>query len=115
KHDHNDAAMHKGLSTPNFEVIGWDPLVSDYHKRPSGAYSCGTVIDTDERTIGVYNSFGTDVALIVVDLKDPVHPTKLGELVLPLTHVYDVSVTDDGMFALLATDPLDQGPDIPPT
>jgi hypothetical protein len=114
-HDHNDAAMHKGLSTPNFQVIGWDPLVSDYHRRPSGAYSCGTVIDTDERTIGVYNSFGTDVALIIVDLKDPVHPTKLGELVLPLTHVYDVSVTDDGMFAVLGTDPLDMGPDLPPT
>jgi hypothetical protein len=114
-HDHNDAAMHKGLSTPNFQVIGWDPLVSEYHHGPSGAYSCGSVIDTEERTIGVYNSFGTDVALIVVDLKDPIHPTKLGELVLPLTHVYDVSVTDDGMWALLATDPLDQGPDIPPT
>jgi len=114
-HDHNDPAQHKGLSTPNFQVLGWDPLVTDYHKRPSGGYSCGTVVDTGSRKLAVYNSFTTDVALIVVDLSNASHPRKMGELVLPLTHVYDASVTDDGMFAVLGTDPLDKGPDFPPT
>jgi hypothetical protein len=113
-HDHNDPAQHHDLSTPNFQVLGWDPLVTNYHREPSGGYSCGTVVDTDERKIAVYNSFTTDVALVVVDVKDPTAPKLIGELVLPLTHVYDASVTDDGMFALLATDPLDKGPDRPP-
>ena len=114
-HDHNDPAQHRGLSTPNFQVLGWDPLVTDYHHKPSGGYSCGTVVDSDGRKIAVYNSFTTDVALVVVDLSDPAHPKKLGELILPLTHVYDASVTDDGLFAVLGTDPLDKGPDLPPT
>lgn len=115
RHDHNDPAQHHNLSTPNFEVLGWDPLVTNYHHEPSGGYSCGTVVDTGERSIAVYSSFTTDVALLVVDVKDTAHPKLAGELVLPLTHVYDASVTDDGMFALLATDPLDKGPDLPPT
>lgn len=114
-HDHNDPAQHHDLSTPNFQVLGWDPLVTDYHHEPSGGYSCGTVVDTADRQIAVYSSFTTDVAMLVVDVGDAAKPTLVGELVLPLTHVYDASVTDDGRFALLATDPLDKGPDLPPT
>src|SRR5438874_2263941 len=74
-HDHNDPAQHHDLSTPNFQVLGWDPLVTKYHHEPSGGYSCGTVVDTNDRKLAVYNSFTTDVALLVVDVKDPAKPT----------------------------------------
>jgi hypothetical protein len=114
-HDHSDPVQHEGFTTPNFEILGYDALVTQYHGRPAGGYYCGTVAQTEDRTIAVYHSFTTDVALVVIDLSDPANPELVGELVLPLTHVYDATVTEDGLFAVLATSPLDTGPDPDPT
>ncbi|MFA5945257.1 MAG: hypothetical protein WC876_12440 [Candidatus Thermoplasmatota archaeon] len=114
QHDHSDPTQHEGFTTPNFEILGYDPLVTKYHGRPAGGTYCGAVAETEDRTIAVYHSFTTDVAIEIVDLSNVSDPELIGELVLPLTHVYDATVTDDGRFAVLATDPLDTGPDIPP-
>lgn len=110
-HDHTDPEQHRGLSTPNFQVAGWDPLVTEYHGRSSGTYYCGEITETEDRVLAAYNSFSSDVALIVVDITEPTEPHLLGELVLPLTHTYDAAITDDGRYAVLATSPLDTGPD----
>lgn len=110
-HDHTDLAQHAGLTTPNFEVLGWDPLVTDEHGTTSGGYFCGGVGAAGERRIAFVNSFTTDVAFVAADVTDPARPEKIGELVLPRTHVYDMDVTPDAAFVLLATSPLDTGPD----
>ena len=114
RHVHGDPTHHEGFTTPNFEILGFDPLVTDYHNRPAGGTYCGTVAETDDRRLAVYHSFTTDVAIMVIDLTDPADPELVGELVLPFTHVYDATVTDDGLFAVLATSPTDTGPDFPP-
>ena len=113
-HDHNDPAHHGGLSTPNFEVLGWDPLVTDYHGATSGDYFCADLGSLDGRQIAVSHSFNSDVALVVVDVTEPARPVFLGELVLPRTHVWDVAMLPDASYAVLATSPLDPGTDAPP-
>lgn len=115
QHDHGDPTHHEGFTTPNFEVLGYDPLVTDYHKRPAGGTYCGNVAETEERTIAVYHSFTTNVVLQIIDLSDVTNPELVGELVMPLTHVYDAAVTSDGMFAVLATTPKTDVPENPPT
>ena len=102
-HDHLDATHHENLSTPNFEVVGWDPLITEHHGRTSGSYMCGDVSEGDDRTIGVVHSHLSDVAFVVVDLTDPAAPTMLGELVMANTFIYDVAVTPDARFVALAT------------
>jgi hypothetical protein len=115
QHDHGDPTHHEGFTTPNFQILGHDPLVNNYHGRPAGGTYCGMVAETEERTIAVYHSFTTNVVLHVVDLSDVANPELVGILVMPLTHVYDVSVTADGMFAVLATTPKQDLPETPPT
>lgn len=115
RHDHSDPTHHEGFTTPNFSILGYDPLVTDYHGRPAGGTYCGMVAETEERTIAVYHSFTTNVVMEVIDLSDVTNPELVGELVMPLTHVYDVSVTSDGMFAVLATTPKTDVPENPPT
>lgn len=41
EHDHSAREDHRNLSTPNFEVLGHDPLITDYHGETSGGYLCG--------------------------------------------------------------------------
>lgn len=115
KHDHGDPVQHEGFTTPNFEILGYDPLVTQHHGRPAGGTYCGNVAETEDRTIAVYHSFTTDVAMEVIDLSDVTNPELIGELVMPLTHVYDAAVTSDGRFAVLATTPRTTPPDNPPT
>lgn len=115
KHDHGDPTQHEGFTTANFEILGYDPLVTDYHGRPSGGTYCGNVAETEDRTIAVYHSFTTNVVLQVIDLSNVTDPELVGELVMPLTHVYDASVTADGRYAVLATTPKTSVPENPPT
>ncbi len=105
-HDHTNPALHRGLSSPNVDVLGWTPLSTEYHGAPSGGYYCGEV-SLGERQIAVVNSFTSDVAIVIVDVTDPAAPVMLGELVLPNTHIYDSAISDDGRYAILATSPLD--------
>lgn len=115
RHDHADPTQHEGFTTPNFEVLGYDPLSTEYYRRPAGGSYCGSLAETEGRDIAVYHSFTTNVALVVVDVTDRANPELIGELVMPLTHVYDASLTSDGRYALLATTPRTAPPDVPPT
>jgi hypothetical protein len=107
-HDHNDPAQHAGLTTPNFQVLGWDPLVSDALGTTAGGHYCGGVGTTGEgRKIAVVHSFdsATDVAFVVVDVTDPAAPRKLGEYLLDSVHVYDSTISPDGRFVVLGANP----------
>jgi hypothetical protein len=104
-HNHAEHAQHLNWSTPNFEVLGYDPLITDYHGRTAGGYLCGDAVEKDGRRLAVVHSFTTDVAFIVADVTDPSDPKKLGEFVMANTHVYDLAVTPDLKTVLLATSP----------
>ncbi|HVL49496.1 MAG TPA: hypothetical protein VM889_13145 [Candidatus Thermoplasmatota archaeon] len=110
-HDHRDVEHHLNRTTPNFEVIGYEPLITDYHGRTPGGYACGSGNERDGRRLSVVHSFVSDVAFVVSDVTDPKAPKKVGEFILENTHVYDLSLTPDQKFVLLATSPWDGGPD----
>lgn len=115
-HDHGDAAIHRGLSTPNFQLIGHDPLLSEYYGgSPSGTYYCGDVTDgAQERRLAVIHSWLTDVALYVLDVTDPADPFVVGELVMQYAFTYDVAVAPDGRYAGIVVSPdLSELPDLP--
>ncbi len=107
-HDHTDPAQHANLSTPNFNVLGWDPLITDYHGATSGDYFCGGVALDGDRQYAVVNSFFTDVAMVIIDVTDRENPELVGELVLPGTWVYDSDITSDGQWAVLGMYPPDE-------
>jgi hypothetical protein len=104
-HDHNDRLIHQGFSTPNFELLGHDPLLSSYYRASAGTAWCGDVAKAGERRLAVVHSFSTDVALSVIDVTDPTLPTMVGELVLPYDFTYDVAIFEDGKYATLAGNP----------
>ncbi|HWH07665.1 MAG TPA: hypothetical protein VNX21_00600, partial [Candidatus Thermoplasmatota archaeon] len=86
-HDHFDIAQHQGLSTPNFRVVGWDPLVVDAKGQTAGGYLCGETATTEDgRQLAVVNSFVTDVVFVVMDVTEPAAPRKVGEFVLENGH-----------------------------
>lgn len=103
-HDHDNPDHHKGLSTPNFEVIGWDPLETNYHGQTSGGYFCGGVAeeDVDGRLYAAIHSFSSEVALVVLDVTDPANPFMVGELVMPRTDIYDAIISNDGKWGVLS-------------
>ncbi|HUR25412.1 MAG TPA: hypothetical protein VM327_05290, partial [Candidatus Thermoplasmatota archaeon] len=113
-HDHSDPAIHKGFSTPNFEILGHDPLLSAYYRSSAGTSWCGDVAKEGGRRLAVVHSFSTDVALSVIDVTDPKLPSMVGELVLPYDFTYDVAIFEDGRYAVLAGNP-DLASDPPPT
>lgn len=114
-HDHNDRLQHLGLSTPNFELLGHDPLLSDYFRTSAGTAWCGDVAAPGgDRRLAVVHSFSTDVALSVIDVTDPSEPLMVGELVLPFDFTYDVAIFADSRYAVIAGNP-DLATDAPPT
>lgn len=110
-HDHTDPAQHRKRTTPNFEVVGYDPLITDYHGETSGDYLCGATKGDGDRRLSVVASWGTDVAFVLVDVTDPRNPEKIGEFVMKNTNVYDVDVSPDLQHVVLGTAPYDAGPD----
>jgi len=110
-HDHTSREGHRGLSTENFDLLGFDPLITEYHNATSGDYFCGEVAADGEQDLAVTHGFGNDVAFVVADVSNPDQPEKLGELVLEYSHTYDVSVTPDGQYVALAISGADTGPD----
>jgi hypothetical protein len=105
-HSHGDHAQHLNLSTSNFEVLGYDPLITDYYGRTAGSHLCGDAKEMEGRRLSVVHSFSSDVAFIIADVTDPAHPEKIGELAMAQTHVYDLAITPDFRYVLLATSPL---------
>ncbi len=109
-HDHYDAAQHQGLSTPNFEELGWDPLVSEYYGRSAGGYLCGDSVDNGEKRLAAVHGYTTDVAFELVDVTDGRAPVLLGEFVMPRSASRDVALTPDGHNVAVAISEPDQGP-----
>lgn len=102
-HDHNDRAQHANLTTPNFDVVGYNPLFSPYYDAPAGSYFCGDAKPTrTDRTLAVVES-RSDVAFAIADVTDPEDPQWMGEFVMETTHVYDLAVAPDGEHVLLVT------------
>lgn len=110
-HDHAKVEHHQDLSTPNFEVIGYNPLKSDWYGKPPGGFGCSKTASDGKRRLSVTSSFNTDAGLLISDVTDPRKPEKIGELVLPWTNVYDNLITPDLRWVLLATSPLESGPE----
>lgn len=109
-HDHYDSKQHQGLSTPNFELLGWDPLISDYYGRSAGGYLCGDSVDNGERRLAAVHGYQSDVAFQLVDVTDGAHPQPLGEFVLPRAAARDVALTPDGHHVAIAIATPDEGP-----
>jgi hypothetical protein len=106
-HNHNDHKLHTQMSSANFQILGWDPLVTDYYGRTAGSHLCGDAVQgKDGRRLSVVHSFSSDVAFVIADVTDAANPQKIGELVMEMTHVYDLALTPDQKFVLLATSPL---------
>ncbi|HLE47478.1 MAG TPA: hypothetical protein VI818_04200 [Candidatus Thermoplasmatota archaeon] len=109
-HNHKDPSHHEGRTTANFEILGWDPLVTDHYGRTSGGHLCGDTAEKNGKRLAVIHSWVSDVAAILIDVTDAAKPTKLGEFVMPNAHVYDLGMTPDQRFILLATDAGGLGP-----
>lgn len=100
-HNHEERLDHIGMTTPNFEVVGWDPMISGFHGTTPGGYACGDVEDTqDGRRLAVAEA-RTEVGFAIADVTDPLDPVWLGELVMPTTRVYDLAVVPDGKHVVL--------------
>jgi hypothetical protein len=106
--------QHQGLSTPNFALTGWDPLNTTLFGKPAGGYLCGNgAVTAQGRRLAVVNSWTTDVAFVVVDVTDPLHPVKVGEYELRGVKTYDAAMTPDGQHVVVADD-LQAGPNEDP-
>lgn len=101
-HDHFDPAQHQGLSTPNFQELGWDPLISEHYGRSAGGYLCGDSVDTGDRRLAAVHGIGTDIAFELVDVTDGANPVLLGEFVMPRAASRDVALTPDGSHVAIA-------------
>jgi hypothetical protein len=111
EHSHRDPKQHKNLSTPNFVELGYNPMITDYYGKTAGDHFCGDVKEKDGRTLSVVHSWGSDVAFVLVDVTDPAHPEKVGELVMANTQVYDIGLSADFHYVAMSTSPFDSGPD----
>lgn len=103
EHDHATLAHHANLTTPNFEIVGWDPLVSGTFGFTPGGHFCGDAQDVaggrrlaavEQRTVGGF---------ALADVTDPAAPAWLGEFVMPQSRVYDMAVLPDGAHVVLVT------------
>ncbi|MHB8586568.1 MAG: LVIVD repeat-containing protein [Thermoplasmatota archaeon] len=113
-HNHTDPAQHRGISTPNFQLVGWDPLNSTLYGKPAGGYLCGNGATTAQgRRLAVVNSWTTDVAFVLVDVTNPAAPQKVGEYELKGVKTYDAAITPDGQHVVVAADPAPGGNENP--
>lgn len=115
EHDHFVLAHHRGLSTPNFRVLGHDPLVTSHYGAPAGGYFCGEAATTsDGRRLMVANSYTSDmVAFVLVDVTDAAAPHVVSEFVVENARTNDVAITPDGRFVVLLSDPYRRAPAAP--
>lgn len=110
-HDHNEPSHHQNRTTPNFEVVGHDSLITDHHGETSGGYWCGDVSaeTADGRRIAIVHSYDTDVAFVVIDVTEPMNVQKIGELVMPNTFTYDVAISPDARYVSIAASDAESG------
>lgn len=105
-HDHADRAQHAGLTTPNFEVLGWDPLVTESYGTTLTGMGCGgAVTREDGLRLAIVHSISTDVSFVVADVTDPAAPKMVGEFYMPNAVVWDADISADGMHVLVGAYP----------
>ncbi len=105
-HAHNNRSHHAGLSTENFEVLGWDPLVTDFHDSTVTGMGCGGAeTREDGRRLAVVHSISTVTSFVVADVTDPEAPFMVGEFYLPNAVVWDATITADGMHVVIGAYP----------
>jgi hypothetical protein len=103
---------HVGLTTPNFELLGWDPMVNGSRHTTSFYVPCGDAKPTtDGRRLAIVESEG-DVAFALADVTNPRAPRFLGELIMKTTQEYDVALAPDGKHVLMVTE-LPKQPEAP--
>jgi len=106
KHDHSLRAQHQGLTTSNFEVLGWDPLLTESYGTSLVGMGCGgAVAREDGRKLAVVHSIATDVSFVVADVTDPAAPMMMGEFYMPNAVVWDADISADGMHVLIGAYP----------
>lgn len=105
-HDHSNRAHHAELSTPNFEIVGYNPLITDFHNETLTAMGCGGAVTRDDgRRLAVVNSLGTDTSFVVADISDPSNPEFMGEFYMPNAVVWDADISADGNHVLVGAYP----------
>lgn len=110
-HDHFNVSQHRNLSTPNFDIVGWDPLIAKSLGHTAGGYFCGeSRTRADGRRIAVVNSFYSGLGFVLADVTDPAHPFEIGEMRFDQESVYDVALTPDGMHVVVGANPDPQAP-----
>ena len=102
-HNHHDGVQHQNRSTPNFKLLGWNPLESVHYGHSRGGYLCGDAAGNAEKRYGVVHGLGTDIAFILVDVTDPAKPTVLGELAMPYAPARDVAITPDLRYIVIGS------------
>lgn len=109
-HDHKDPAHHRNLSTPNFELVGHDPLISSHYGKPAGAYFCGDAAPVEDgRRLAAVES-RSEVGFAIADVTNASEPRWLGELVMTTTRIYDLAVAPDGQHVVLVTSDTKEDP-----
>lgn len=102
-HDHANLSQHAGLSTPNFRIVGWNPLVSASVGRTLRGNLCGDAGAVEGgRQLAVVES-RQGIAFSLADVTDPANPQWLGELALPDARTYDLALVPDGRHVVLVT------------
>jgi hypothetical protein len=105
-HLHNRSDQHRGLSSPNMELLGWDPATRAGSKSMGGG-GCGAVNSGPGRKLAVFTSVWDNAqGLAVADVTDPANPKKIGELVSPSFRFRDAEITPDGKWAVVANFPV---------
>jgi hypothetical protein len=105
-HDHAVRAQHVGLTTANFEVIGWDPLTTGAYGTTLTGMGCGgAVTREDGRRLAIVHSISTDVSFVVADVTDPAAPQMLGEFFMPNAVIWDADISADGQHVLVGAYP----------
>lgn len=106
-HEHGIHSHHANISTQNFEVLGWDPLVTDSENQTASGMMCGGVQDREDgQRIAVVHSISTEVAFVIADVTDPDDPVHLGEVHLPNAVTWDADISADGMHVLVSAYPV---------
>lgn len=105
-HDHSMHSHHENLSTPNFEILGWDPLVTDQYNETVPGMMCGGAANQGDRRLALVHSLTHAMAFMVADVTDPAAPFMVGEFYMPNAVNWDADITPDGRHAVVGAYPV---------